>query len=294
MQENAGSSSSVCKMCGEKLALVVTLTAADGAAQLLPDDPVLIQHPDSPGFMHKHCAMKWVDEQGNIPVQISFRLLPNSLRQGGDWVYFPPDTSVELVVDKDRDSFRLAFENESERGCVLVAAAFLDRVLEELLCKHFSNKLAGDQLVRGFNSPLGTFSSRITAALALGLLTESEHKQIDLVRRIRNEFAHTFANVKFSDSGIKSRVHLLPTHPISIGSAADPTRRSFETAVEVLLSNLRYRLDMWPKQENPLATLPCCYPCDDKGAIKFSGKVELGVELSDPWLISLGDRFKIS
>jgi DNA-binding MltR family transcriptional regulator len=236
--------------------------------------------------------MKWVDEHDIAQVQVTIALAPNSLKQGGVLVYFPPDTSVEPVVDRDRDSFKLALENESERGCVLVASAFLDHVLVELLCKHFSNKSAGDKLVRGFNSPLGTFSSRITAAFALGLLAESEHKQLDLIRRIRNDFAHTFANVRFSDPAIKDRVQILPAHPVAMSSAEDPTRQRFESAVEVLLSNLRHRLAEWPSQEALPAALPWRYPCDESGAMKISGTVELGVELRDPWLMSLADRAK--
>lgn len=292
MQEDAASSHSVCGVCGEELAAVVTLTAADGVAHLLPDDPVFIQHPEAPGPMHKRCAMKWVEEQDIVQVQVAIALAPNSLKQGGVMMYFPPDTKVERVVDRDHDSFKLALENESERGCVLVAAAFLDHILEQVLCTQFSNKSAGDKLVTGFNSPLGTFSSRITAASALGLLSDSEQKQLDMIRRIRNDFAHIFANVGFNDPAIKDRVQTLPAHPVAVSSAEDPTRQRFESAVAVLLSNLRHRLNEWSGQEAAPVTLPSCYPCDDSGAIKISGTVQLGVELRDPWLMSLADRAK--
>jgi len=292
MQENAAASHSVCGVCEEKLASVVTLTTTDGVAHLLPDDPVFIQHPEAPGRMHKSCAMKWVEEQDIVQVQVAIALAPNSLKQGGVMVYFPPDTTVERVVDRDHDSFKLALENESERGCVLVATAFLDHILEEVLCTHFSNKSAGDKLVTGFNGPLSTFSSRITAAFALGLLSESEQKQLDVVRRIRNDFAHTFANVRFSDPPLPPRVQTLPAHQVAMSSAEDPTRQRFESAVEVLLSNLRHRLDEWSSQEAAPVTMPCCYPCDDSGAMKISGTVELGVELRDPWLTSLAHRAK--
>jgi hypothetical protein len=133
---------------------------------------------------------------------------------------------------------------------------------------------------------------RITAALALALIAEIEHKQLELVRRIRNQFAHEFSNVGFSDPAVKDLVQALPAHPVAMSSAENPTRRRFESAVEVLLSNLRYRVDEWSKREVPSATLPWFYPIDDSGAMKVSKKVELGVELRDPWLMSLAERAK--
>ncbi len=292
MQEDVTASSSVCGFCGEGLASVVTLTATGGVAHLLPDDPVCIQHPDAPGPMHKRCAMKWVEDHGAVQVKVAIALAANSLGQGGVRTYAPPDTPVTLVVDEDVDSYKLSIENESERGCILVAAAFLDFVLEEMLCSHFLNKPAGDDLVRGFNGPLGTFSSRITAAFALGLIAETEQKQLDLVRRIRNECAHEFTNLGFSDPAVKNRVNALPGHPVALSSAEDPTRRRFETAVEVLLANLRYRLDKWSSRKVPPASLPWFFPVDDLGVMEISETVELEIELRDPWLMSLANRAK--
>ena len=287
MQQDEAPTSQICGVCKEELAPVATLTVVDGVAHLLPKDPVVIQHLKAPYPMHKCCAMNWFKKEDLEQAQVTIPLAPNSIGHGGISTYFPPDTIVTPIADKDGDSFKFALRNESERGCVLAAAAFLDSVLAEMLIVRFTNGRVGEKLVRGFNSPLGTFSSRITAAFALGLLAESEHKQLDRIRRIRNDFAHTFANVRFVDPGVKSRVEILPAHPVAMSSAEEPTRRRFESAIEVLLSNLRYRLDNWRDEEAASVTLSWCFPCNDSGAMKISEVIELGVELRDPWLESL-------
>lgn len=51
---------------------------------------------------------------------------------------------------------------------------------------------ATNELVDGFNAPLGTFSARTKAAFALGLISAEQHKDINLIRKIRNEFAHSW------------------------------------------------------------------------------------------------------
>lgn len=59
-------------------------------------------------------------------------------------------------------------------------------------------------LIDGANAPLGTFSARIKATHALGLIRDREHKDLELMRHIRNQFAHNmFAT--FSDAAISDR-----------------------------------------------------------------------------------------
>ena len=60
-----------------------------------------------------------------------------------------------------------------------------------------------DQLLDGFNAPVGTFSSRIKTAHCLGLISDDERDDCDTLRRVRNEFAHnhrtSFADGKLVD-----------------------------------------------------------------------------------------------
>ncbi|MEO1791650.1 MAG: MltR family transcriptional regulator, partial [Cyanobacteria bacterium J06629_19] len=56
-----------------------------------------------------------------------------------------------------------------------------------------------------FNGPFGTFSSRIDAAYALGLLPKNVRKDMHLLRKIRNDFGHNSSPVTFEDESISSK-----------------------------------------------------------------------------------------
>src|SRR5262249_35424596 len=55
--------------------------------------------------------------------------------------------------------------------------------------------------LEGYSAPLGSFSPRITAALSLGIISRTEHDDCNTLRKIRNEFAHSFTTT-FSDQKI--------------------------------------------------------------------------------------------
>ena len=65
------------------------------------------------------------------------------------------------------------------------------------------------QLLEGFNAPLGTFSARIRMAYSLGLVTTHQQADLDLLRRIRNEFAHNWEPISFSDRKISAHISAL-------------------------------------------------------------------------------------
>lgn len=88
---------------------------------------------------------------------------------------------------------------QTDRGAALLAAAYLDDALKEMLQKRFVGQQ--NETVKAFqgNGPLATFSSRIMIAFLLGLITEMERRDMDLIRRIRNDFAHLHEAVDFSE-----------------------------------------------------------------------------------------------
>jgi hypothetical protein len=95
-------------------------------------------------------------------------------------------------------AFLLEFQKESDRGAALVGAALLDTRLERLLISHMIPGEGSNKLVCGGNAPLGTFSARISTCVALGLITSIERHDLNLVRSIRNEFAHREHGLDFS------------------------------------------------------------------------------------------------
>src|SRR5262249_55456349 len=100
----------------------------------------------------------------------------------------------------------------SDRGTALIAVAWVDDSLEACLRAFFRDeKNAGDRHQRIVDAllqsdgPLGSFASRIKLAYLLGIITVSLYSDLEIMRKIRNSFAHGRQTVRFSDQSIKDR-----------------------------------------------------------------------------------------
>jgi hypothetical protein len=141
-------------------------------------------------------------------------------------------------------AFLKEFQEESDRGAALVGAALLDARLERLLLAHMlPGKVAGE-LVNGRNAPLGTFSARINLCYALGLITTAERHDLNLVRSIRNEFAHREHGITFSDdriTGLCSSLNSRRSTKMIEETGGYPPRQRFNDAVLFTAMQLWYR-----------------------------------------------------
>lgn len=93
-----------------------------------------------------------------------------------------------------------------ERGLVLSLAAFAEESLGELISTFMRPVDSTKRLLDGFNAPLGTFSSRIQAAYALGLISKEQYCDLEHLRKIRNEFSHSWKPLSFRDSKIENHI----------------------------------------------------------------------------------------
>lgn len=106
----------------------------------------------------------------------------------------------------DWNKFFEELQNESPRAAVIIAGAFLDAQLRDLL----SNFLVDDSKVvdeflgsdKNPDRPLSSFSSRIKAAYCLGLISKDIYQDLNTVRTIRNRFAHKMHGYTFDDPEI--------------------------------------------------------------------------------------------
>jgi mannitol operon repressor len=138
--------------------------------------------------------------------------------------------------------FLASFNKESDRGAALVAASMLDDRLEQILIGFFVESSAAKDLLSGFNAPLGTFSSRASAATALGLIQENEFKEITVVRKIRNEFGHGWEPLTFESESVAVHARKLPWRGPAEFEATSTNRSRFNFAVALLLTDLMWRV----------------------------------------------------
>ena len=116
--------------------------------------------------------------------------------------------AVEQFVKKqiaEFVAFRKALTKESDRGCALFAAAFLDKALSDLLFLSLvADKRIEKDLFEG-TSPLSSFSARIKLAFYLGKISKECRADLDTIRGIRNEFAHRVELISFDNQSIADR-----------------------------------------------------------------------------------------
>jgi DNA-binding MltR family transcriptional regulator len=110
-------------------------------------------------------------------------------------------------------AFRDSLSAETDRGCALMTASYLDSELERLLKAYLIEdaKLV-DKLFEPAG-PLGSFSVRIDVAFAMGLLDSNTHRELHLIRRIRNDFGHSYETLSFETVGIRDRCRELKRIP---------------------------------------------------------------------------------
>lgn len=107
---------------------------------------------------------------------------------------------------KDLNKLNGYLDRLDDRGLILSLAAFSEDSLGNLLLAFMLDNKASKQLIEGFNAPLGTFSSRIKACFSLGLITEMQYNDLELLRKIRNKFSHSWENISINDKDITQQI----------------------------------------------------------------------------------------
>lgn len=115
----------------------------------------------------------------------------------------PPVSNLFQLPERLRkfDAFLPILNAESPRGAVLIAAAYIDEQLKDVIRSFLVDGEDAKKLFDGVNAPVGSFSARIAAAAAMGLIAESERDDCNIIRRVRNEFAHQ-VDANFDDQKI--------------------------------------------------------------------------------------------
>lgn len=119
-----------------------------------------------------------------------------------------PPESFQSLID--------GWIKESDRGCVLIAAAYLENVLETLLRRYFSGdtncvKKAVEPLFQ-IMGPLSSFSAKIKLVFALQLVDDDQYHDLEIVRKIRNMFAHSFEEASFSSQEIADQISSITSY----------------------------------------------------------------------------------
>jgi DNA-binding MltR family transcriptional regulator len=130
-------------------------------------------------------------------------------------------------------------KEETDRGAALVGVAFLDELLERLLKSRMLEGKTTEGLFEGSN-PLASFSARIDTAYSLGWIGPETHRELHLMRKIRNEFAHVHTPVTFASDAIQNRCGALQIPKAILPARLPRARDQFMFSASMLVLRLEY------------------------------------------------------
>lgn len=151
---------------------------------------------------------------------------------------------------RDFSAFLREFQAETDRGAALVGTALLDERLAATLRAFMVPGRSAQGLVdAGGSAPLGTLSARIKACHALALIDDHEAGECNLIRRVRNEFAHRAHGTTFTDARIAGLCYRLQSDlPGGRAAFQGNPRGVFVNAVVLTVMRLTYRAE-WVAKE---------------------------------------------
>jgi len=133
-------------------------------------------------------------------------------------------------------------DKESDRGCCLLAVSFLDNEIKLLLEKKLVGTKKQKKEMFGFNGALGTFSSRINLSYSIGLINKQISDDVNIIRKIRNDFGHNYEYLDFETEAIKNKI--LGLNYNLHKKEEHSSRKKFIDAVTIILSEIHEILEI--------------------------------------------------
>jgi hypothetical protein len=115
-------------------------------------------------------------------------------------------------VPDDLAPIMAELKTQPDRSAAIIAGSLLERILESAIVARLRPLLPGQRrALFGAMGPLSTFSAKIELGFLLGLYAEPAHKNLNMIRVVRNTFAHEFDALSFD-------------HPDILKAITDPSR----------------------------------------------------------------------
>jgi DNA-binding MltR family transcriptional regulator len=104
----------------------------------------------------------------------------------------------------DLPALEREFYGESDRAVAVLQAAMVDQTLEAAIKRKLSPNLSGDFLkdLFEFEGVIGSFSNKITMGFALGVFGKKTFHDLNIIRALRNAFAHLRKPMRFSSPAV--------------------------------------------------------------------------------------------
>ncbi|QJW84916.1 hypothetical protein HK414_19020 [Ramlibacter terrae] len=123
-------------------------------------------------------------------------------------------------------------------------------------------------MIEGFNAPLGTLGSRIKAVHAFGLVTEEQFRDMEILRKVRNQFAHNWEGVSLDRNDIQALIGQLSGYTFDGKPIEGGTRQKLQHTLSTCCIELRVflgrledgKVERAPDVSHRLSTVPSTEP----------------------------------
>jgi DNA-binding MltR family transcriptional regulator len=114
-------------------------------------------------------------------------------------------------VPDDVDRILVGLNGHHDRAVALVGVALVEHFLERAIEARLKERLVGDEAKHLFSErgPGGSLENKIFMAYMLSIVGPKTRRDLDLLRRIRNEFAHNMNEIDFDTPEIRERIDQL-------------------------------------------------------------------------------------
>lgn len=110
---------------------------------------------------------------------------------------------VWIVQSDDDKAILKEIHEQTPRGAVLIAAAYVEeRLVDALKSRLNHHPTIENKIFKGYG-PMASFSMRIDFGLLLGIYDENTHRVLRTLKDIRNDFAHKPEPIDFQTQKIR-------------------------------------------------------------------------------------------
>ncbi|NWC01576.1 hypothetical protein [Pseudomonas sp. G1002] len=139
-----------------------------------------------------------------------------------------------------------SLKGESDRGTIVLAAAWLDDSLTKILRVYFNTSPSEKNSIFSPGQAIGDFGTKIKIAAKLNLINSHIEDSLSICRKLRNEFAHLASELSFQTPSVKSKIENLfqLNHSIidAMGETFDELMNAADEAGKASIKTMRDQL----------------------------------------------------
>jgi hypothetical protein len=160
------------------------------------------------------------------------------------------DAMRRIVQNLEREDTDYA-----DYAIALICATFVEKALEAAILAHLApfDEAANKRLFEYENrGPISDFSAKIKLAYSLGIFGEETKRDLDVIREIRNVFAHSGQSTSFKTDEVAEMCKLFKVQPavrVVIVGVESTARQKYVKAATTIGGRLKIALERQPAVE---------------------------------------------